>query len=65
MPQNLSLNGTLEERLRLELCDLLQANNELRAENSRLKAIIKEENTAKYKAWTRIGELNKQINKKD
>lgn len=61
MPQNFSLNDTLEEKLRLELCDQQKHIVRLETELSLKDKMIAEETASKYAAYKRINELQQEI----
>jgi phage host-nuclease inhibitor protein Gam len=61
MPQNFSLNDTLEEKLRLELCDQQKHIVRLETELSLKDKLIAEETAGKYAAYKRINELQQEI----
>ena len=61
MSQNTTLNDTLEERLRLDLCDLLQENNQLRDTIALLKRTVREEQDRKYRAYVKLSDLQKEL----
>ena len=56
-----TLNNTLEEELRIELIEQLQLINSLKAEIDMLKHSVKEEQDAKYRAYVKISDLQKNI----
>lgn len=55
-----SLNNTLEEELRIELCEQLKTINSLQSEIKLLRQIVKEEQDAKYRAYVKISDLQKK-----
>lgn len=63
MSQNMTLNDTLEEELRLQLCDLLQENHRLRDTIELLKRSVNEEQDAKYRAYVKLSDLQKELSK--
>lgn len=65
MSQNINLNNTLEEELRLELCDQLKLINSLKAEIDMLKRSVAEEQDQKYRAYVKISDLQKLLNAKE
>ena len=61
MPDINSLNDTLEEQLR---CMLVDKNNEcqaLKAENDALRNMVAEEQEAKYRAYVKFADLQKEF----
>ena len=56
---NSTLNNTLEEELRLMVCDQLKQINALKAEIEMLKQLIAEEQEQKYRAYVKIADLTK------
>jgi len=60
---NKTLNNTLEEELRIQLVDQLKTINALKSEIDMLKHTIKEEQDQKYRAYVKISDLQKQLNK--
>ena len=65
MTQNITLNNTLEEELRIEVCDQLKTINALKSEVELLKRLVKEEQDQKYRAYVKISDLQKYINSKE
>lgn len=65
MTQNTTLNNTLEEALRIEVCDQLKTINALKAEVDMLKRMVVEEQDQKYRAYVKISDLQKYINSKE
>ena len=63
MAQNTLLNDTLEEELRLVICDQLQTINALRSEIDMLKNSVKEEQDGKYRAYVKISDMQKEMKK--
>jgi len=63
--QNLNLNNTLEEELRLELCDQLKLIHALKAEIDMLKRSVAEEQDQKYRAYVKISDLQRLLNSKE
>lgn len=61
---NKSLNNTLEEELRIMVCDQLSTINALKSEIELLKNTIKDEQDAKYRAYVRISDLQRQATSK-
>lgn len=61
MPQNFSLNNTLEEELRIQLCEQQKLITRMESELSLKDHIIAEETAGKYAAYIRINELQKEI----
>jgi len=61
--QNTLLNDTLEEELRLVICDQLQTINALRSEIDMLKNSVKEEQDGKYRAYVKISDMQKEMKK--
>ena len=60
---NKTLNNTLEEELRVQLVDQLKTINALKSEIDMLKNTIKEEQDQKYRAYVKISDLQRQIQK--
>lgn len=60
---NKTLNNTLEEELRIQLVDQLKTINALKSEIDMLKNTIKEEQDQKYRAYVKISDLQRQLNK--
>ena len=60
---NTTLNNTLEEELRTQLCDQLQLINTLRNEIDMLKNTVREEQDQKYRAYVKISDLQRQLDK--
>jgi len=60
---NTTLNNTLEEELRTQLCDQLQLINALRNEIDMLKNTVREEQDQKYRAYVKVSDLQRQLNK--
>lgn len=60
---NKTLNNTLEEELRIQLVDQLKTINALRSEIDMLKNTIKEEQDQKYRAYVKISDLQRELNK--
>ena len=60
---NTTLNNTLEEELRTQLCDQLQLINTLRNEIGMLKNTVREEQDQKYRAYVKISDLQRQLDK--
>lgn len=60
---NKTLNNTLEEELRIQLVDQLKTINALKSEIDMLKNTIKEEQDQKYRAYVKISDLQKELNK--
>lgn len=60
---NRSLNDTVEEELRLQLCDQLQTINALKNEIDMLKHSVKEEQDQKYRAYVKISDLQRELSK--
>ena len=63
MAQNTLLNDTVEEELRLVICDQLQTINALRSEIDMLKNSVKEEQDGKYRAYVKISDMQKEMKK--
>ena len=61
MAQNTLLNDTLEEELRLVICDQLQTINALKSEIDMLKNSVKEEQDGKYRAYVKISDMQKEM----
>lgn len=61
MAQNTLLNDTVEEELRLVICDQLQTINALRSEIDMLKNSVKEEMDGKYRAYVKLSDLQKEM----
>lgn len=62
MPQNFSLNNTLEEELRIELCEQQKLIARLESELSLKDRLIAEETAGKYAAYKRINKLQQEMN---
>jgi len=60
---NKTLNNTLEEELREIVCDQLKDINGLKATIEMLKHTVKEEQDAKYRAYVKISDLQRQLSK--
>ena len=54
-------NNTLEEDLRVMLVEKNNENNALRAEIEMLQRSVAEEQEAKYRAYVRVADLQKEI----
>ena len=63
MPQNFSLNNTLEEELRIQLCEQQKLIARLESELSLRDKLIAEETAGKYAAYKRINELQQEMNR--
>lgn len=63
MPQNFSLNNTLEEELRIQLCEQQKLIARLESELSLRDKLIAEETAGKYSAYKRINELQQEMNR--
>lgn len=63
MAQNTLLNDTLEEELRLVICDQLQTINALKSEIDMLKNTVKEEQDGKYRAYVKLSDLQREMKK--
>ena len=63
MAQNTLLNNTLEEELRLVICDQLQTINALKSEIDMLKNTVKEEQDGKYRAYVKLSDLQREMKK--
>lgn len=61
MAQNFTLNDTLEEKLRLECIAMNKKIHGLHSQIELLQGIVKEEQDAKYRAYIRIAELQKEL----
>ena len=61
MAQNTLLNDTLEEELRLVICDQLQTINALKSEIDMLKHSVKEEQDGKYRAYVKLSDLQREM----
>jgi hypothetical protein len=61
---NQNLNNTLEEQLRLIICDQQTEIKGLRASISVLKQSVAEEQEAKYRAYIKYADLKKEKNDK-
>ena len=55
------LNDTLEEELRIMLCDQKEEINNLQQNILQLKKMIAEETEQKYQAYTRYADLQKEF----
>lgn len=60
---NKTLNNTLEEELREMVCDQLKDINGLKTTIEMLKQTVKEEQDAKYRAYVKISDLQRELNK--
>lgn len=60
---NKTLNNTLEEELREIVCDQLKEINGLKTTIEMLKQTVKEEQDAKYRAYVKISDLQRELNK--
>ena len=60
---NKTLNNTLEEELRIQLVDQLKTINALRSEIDMLKETVREEQDQKYRAYVKISDLQRELNK--
>ena len=60
---NKTLNITLEEELREIVCDQLKEINGLKTTIEMLKQTVKEEQDAKYRAYVKISDLQRELNK--
>jgi hypothetical protein len=60
---NKTLNNTLEEELREMVCDQLKDINGLKTTIKMLKQTVKEEQDAKYRAYVKISDLQRQLSK--
>jgi len=60
---NKTLNNTLEEELRIQLVEQLKTINALRSEIDMLKETVREEQDQKYRAYVKISDLQRQIQK--
>ena len=60
--QNLTLNDTLEEQLRLQLIAEKQTSDALRSHITILEKCVADEQKAKYNAYKRIAELTNELN---
>jgi hypothetical protein len=60
---NKTLNNTLEEELRIQLVDQLKTINALKSEIDMLKNTVKEEQDQKYRAYVKISDLQRELNK--
>jgi hypothetical protein len=61
---NQNLNNTLEEQLRLIICDQQTEIKGLRASISVLEQSVAEEQEAKYRAYIKYADLKKEKNDK-
>ena len=61
---NQNLNNTLEEQLRLIICDQQTEIKGLRASISVLEQSVAEEQEAKYRAYIKYADLKKERNDK-
>lgn len=53
---NLTLNNTLEEELRIIICEQQQTINQLKSEIDLLKTVVAQETKEKYNAYKKLGE---------
>jgi hypothetical protein len=58
----MSLNNTLEEELRVILCEQKKEINSLNQNILQLKRMIAEETEAKYRAYVKVADLQKEKN---
>ena len=58
----MSLNNTLEEELRIILCEQKKEINSLNQSILQLKRMIAEETEAKYRAYVKVADLQKEKN---
>jgi|TARA_Y100000361_G_scaffold29125_1_gene23952 hypothetical protein len=56
------LNNTLEEEQRLIICEQQKEINKLRASIKHLRDMVAVENEAKYRAYVKIADLQKEQN---
>jgi uncharacterized coiled-coil protein SlyX len=60
----MSLNNTLEEELRIILCEQKKEINSLNQSILQLKRMIAEETEAKYRLYVKVADLQKDIRTK-
>jgi hypothetical protein len=63
MEQQITLNNTLEEELRIMLVEERKLTNSLRKEIETLKKMVAEEQEGKYRAYIKFADLQKEFNK--
>ena len=63
MEQQITLNNTLEEELRIMLVEERQLTISLRSEIKALKKMVAEEQEGKYRAYIKFADLQKEFNK--
>ncbi len=63
MEQQLTLNNTLEEELRILLVEERKLTNSLRKQIEQLKKMVAEEQEGKYRAYIKYADLQKEFNK--
>jgi hypothetical protein len=63
MEQQLSLNNTLEEELRILLVEERKLTNALRKEIETLKKMVAEEQEGKYRAYIKFADLQREFSK--
>ena len=56
------LNDTLEEELRVIICEQQKEINGLRNNTLQLKKMIAEESEAKYRSYVKYADLQKELN---
>ena len=61
MPDIKPLNDTLEEELRRMLVDKNNECQALKAENKALRNMVAEEQEAKYRAYVKFADLQKEV----
>jgi len=61
MEQQLSLNNTLEEELRILLVEERKLTNALRKEIETLKKMVAEEQEGKYRAYIKFADLQREL----
>jgi len=60
---NTSLNNTLEEELRVMLVEKNKENHRLRSHIEMLEKTVAEEQEAKYRAWVKLADCKKELDK--
>jgi hypothetical protein len=63
MEQQVTLNNTLEEELRILLVEERKLTNSLRKQIEQLKKMIAEEQEGKYRAYIKYADLQREFNK--
>jgi len=63
MEQQVTLNNTLEEELRILLVEERKLTNSLKKQIEQLKKMIAEEQEGKYRAYIKYADLQREFNK--